>query len=133
MRASPMMAVWIGLLMSGCGPQANDPGAPHKERSADGKLEGDIVGVARPGSRFAQLRIGMSQREAEDLVGRPTDTDSHITGKQFIPFYFGGDAYRVVEFFKGQGQLEFAPRSFASQANALVRIVNNPAESGYAH
>ena len=119
----------------GCGPQPGQVAqdGSRKERSPDGKLEGDVVGYARPGSRFAKLYIGMSQRQAEDLVGRGTDTDSHITGKQFIPFYFGGDQYRVVNYYKNEGQLEFAPRSFMGQANTLVRIVNNPTESGYAH
>ncbi len=134
MRRLFMMGLAAAALF-GCAPEPGQVAqdGSHKERSPDGKLEGDVVGQARPGSRFARLYIGMSQRQAEDLVGRGTDTDSHITGKQFIPFYFGGDQYRVVNFYKGEGQLEFAPRSFMGQANTLVRIVNNPNESGYSH
>ncbi len=135
-----MRHLQVGLIIAvaavcGCAPQGGTQIAQdgsHKERSADGKIEGDVVGYAAPGSRFARLHIGMSQRQAEDIVGRGNDSGSHITGKQFIPFYFGGDQYRVVSYYKGEGQLEFAPRDFMGQANTLLKIVNNPAETGYA-
>lgn len=135
-----MVYAWVAILvLAGCDAQPTVPqpvtaqNNVQKVKSPDGKIEGVIEGTPAPGSRFARLQIGMGQRQAEELVGPPTDTDSHITGKQFIPFYFGGDSHRVVGFYRNQGRLEFAPSHFAGTANRLVKIVHNPAESGYAH
>lgn len=52
--------------------------------------EGEITGIAALNSKFTQLQIGMSMKQATDIAGQPTDQGSYITGKAFIPFYFGG-------------------------------------------
>ena len=72
-------------------PSPSSPGA-RIVKSRDGSFDGEIIGTPAPNSKFAKLQIGMGLREVEDLIGRADDTDSHITGKQFIPFFFGGDA-----------------------------------------
>src|ERR1700723_878910 len=59
-----------------------------------GDWDGEITGIAAPGSRFAQLQIGMPMRQVTGIVGPPTDEGAYITGKAFIPFYFGSDRYR---------------------------------------
>ena len=102
-------------------------------KSMDGSFDGEMVGTPRPGSKFSRVRIGMGERQVEDLIGRPNDTDAHITGKQFIPFYFGGDTHRMEAFYKGEGILTFSPEHFAGQANTLIKITVNPSETGYAH
>ena len=53
--------------------------------------EGEITGMAAPNSKFPQLQIGMGFRQVTDIAGPPTDQGAYITGKAFIPFYFGGD------------------------------------------
>ena len=96
--------------------------------------EGDITGKPGPGSRFGQLQIGMPMRQVTDLVGAPTDQGAYVTGKAFIPFYYGGDRYRHELVYKGQGRLIFAGgngwRSSGGSGN-LIWIIHNPAESGY--
>ena len=96
--------------------------------------EGDITGKPGPGSRFPQLQIGMPMKQVTDLVGAPTDQGAYITGKAFIPFYFGGDRYRHELVYKGQGRLIFAGgngwRGSYGSGN-LIWIIHNPAESGY--
>jgi hypothetical protein len=95
--------------------------------------KGDIVGPIRPGSKFSRIQIGMGQKQVADLIGPPTDTAGHITGKAFIPFYFGGDTVITEQFYKGEGQLSFAPTALGSGVQTLVRIINDPSEQGYAH
>ncbi len=104
------------------------PGRPVK--SADGSIDGEIVGIPAPGSKFAQLQIGMTIRQVEDLIGKPNDTDSRITGKQYQPFYFGGDTERTEAFYKNEGQLTFSNIHPDSAADTLIRIVVNPDASG---
>lgn len=60
-------------------------------KSRDGSFDGEIIGTPAPNSKFAKLEIGMGRSEVRDLIGSPNDTSGHITGKQFIPFYFGAD------------------------------------------
>ena len=58
---------------------------------------------------------------------------SHITGKAFIPFFFGGDTHRVEQFYAGEGILTFSPAHFAGEPNILVAITVDPTEQGVAH
>lgn len=95
--------------------------------------QGELVGYPAPRSKFARIRLGMRQREVEDLIGRPTNEDSHITGKSFIPFYFGGDTHRIEAIYRGEGTLTYSPQHFAGEANTLIRIIYDPHEQGYAH
>jgi hypothetical protein len=70
-------------------PSPSSPGV-RIVKSRDGSFDGEIIGTPAPNSKFAKLEIGMGLRQVEDLIGRADDTDSHIRGKQFIPFFFGG-------------------------------------------
>jgi hypothetical protein len=118
--------------------RATSPGAGPRRpgRAAEPILNGvtgDITGTPAPGSKFGRLQIGMSQKQVEDLIGPPTDSSAHITGKQFIPFYFGGDTNRVEQYYKGEGILTFGNSSFGNMTQLLLAIQVNPNEGGYAH
>ena len=67
---------------------------PSKVESGSGQTvkgindwEGEIVGRPTPGSKFSQIKIGMSIKQVTDIVGQPTDQGAYITGKAFIPFF----------------------------------------------
>ncbi len=96
--------------------------------------EGDITGRPGAGSRFTQLQIGMPMKQVTDMVGAPTDQGAYVTGKAFIPFYYGSDRYRHELVYKGQGRLIFAGgngwRGTYGGGN-LIWIIHNPAEGGY--
>lgn len=92
-----------------------------KVKSKDG-VEGEIFGTPAPGSKFSKLEIGMSKSAVESLIGAPNDQDSHITGKQFRPFYFGGDTMRVQAFYKAEGQLTYSNNSRYTGPDTLIVI-----------
>jgi hypothetical protein len=95
-------------------------------------FEGEITGVPAPGSRFSQLQIGMGIRQVMDICGPPTDQGAYITGKAFIPFYFGSDRSRFEMIYKGQGRLIFAGGAIGNYGGGnLVWIINSANESGY--
>jgi len=98
-----------------------------------GGWEGEITGKPAPGSKFTKLQIGMSMRQAVDLVGtRPTDQGAYMTGKAWIPFYYGADRHRYEMVFKGQGRLIFAGGSLGDYSGGnLVWIIHSSAEGGY--
>jgi hypothetical protein len=103
-------------------------------KSMDGSFDGEIVGPdPAPGSKFSKVKIGMRIKQVEQLIGQPNDTDSHLTGKAFIPFFFGGDTHRTEYFYAHEGILTFSPAHFAGEPDTLVRIIVDPTEQGFAH
>jgi hypothetical protein len=95
-------------------------------------FEGEVTGIPAPNSKFSQLQIGMGIKQVMDMVGPPTDQGAYITGKAFIPFYFGSDRSRFELVYKGQGRLIFAGGSVGNISGGnLVWIINSAVESGY--
>ena len=92
--------------------------------------EGEITGKPAPGSKFTQLQIGMPMKQVTDIIGQPTDQGVYVTGKAFIPFYFGSDRHRYEMAYKGQGRLIFAGKGWDSGGN-LIWIIHNKDDSGY--
>lgn len=94
--------------------------------------EGEITGKPVPNSKFSQLKIGMGMKQVTDLTGPPTDQGAYITGKAFIPFYFGGDRHRYELTYKGQGRLIFAGGSLGNYTGGnLIWIIHSANETGY--
>jgi hypothetical protein len=94
-----------------------------KVKSKDGKVSGEIIGTPAANSKFAQLEIGMSKTRVEKLIGGPDDAATHITGRQFTPFYFGGDTQRYEAFYKGEGQLTYTNSTMRSPPETLIIIL----------
>jgi hypothetical protein len=94
--------------------------------------EGEITGNPAPNTRFTQLQIGMSLKQVTDIAGQPTDSGAYVTGKAFIPFYFGGDRTRTELAYKGQGRLIFAGGNLGNISGGnLVWIIHNANDTGY--
>jgi len=113
-------------------PAAKAPAGDTQHVKGINDWEGDITGRPAANSRFTRLTIGMDMRQVLDLVGPPTDQGAYITGKAFIPFYFGSDRYRHEMVFKGQGRLIFAGGSAGDYSSGhLIEIIHNSNEAGY--
>src|ERR1035437_9149493 len=54
-------------------------------------------------SPLAKIKEGMGMKEVADLIGQPTDTNAHVTGTAFIPFYYGSDLTEAEAHSKGVG------------------------------
>jgi hypothetical protein len=94
--------------------------------------EGEITGHPAPNSKFTKLQIGMPVRQVTDLAGPPTDQGAYMTGKAWIPFYFGADRHRFEMTYKGQGRLIFAGGGMGDFGSGyLIWIIHNPNEPGY--
>lgn len=95
--------------------------------------EGEIFGKPAANSKFKSLQIGMTMRQATDIAGQPTDQGAYVTGKAWIPFYFGSDRYRHEMVYRGQGRLVFAGNGgfdYSTNGN-LIMIIHNDKEGGY--
>jgi hypothetical protein len=96
-----------------------------------GGWEGEIVGKPAPGTKFTQVKIGMSRAEVQSIVGAPTDQGAYVTGKAWIPWYFGSDRYRHEFAYKGQGRLIFAGSGGFDTRAHLIWIIHNKNDSGF--
>lgn len=92
---------------------------------------GYIDGTPAPGSKFNKLQIGMGSKEVMDLIGAPTDQQSHVTGKAWIPFYAGSGTYETHYYYKGHGRLIFAGNGGFSTGVGLIGIEHDANEKGY--
>lgn len=74
---------------------------------------------------------GMSLQEVYDLVGQPTATTTHQTGKAFIPFNFGAkDLARTYLLYKGKGRVITSHDGYSSTSRVLEVLID-PNETGY--
>jgi hypothetical protein len=97
-----------------------------------GNWEGEITGKPARGSNFTKLQIGMSMKQVADIIGQPTDRGAYVTGKAWIPFYFGSDRHRYEFVYKNQGRLIFAGGSLGDLSGGnLIWIIHNANEPGY--
>jgi len=95
-------------------------------------FEGEITGIPAPNSKFTQIQIGMGMKQATDIAGPPTDQGAYMTGKAWIPFYFGSDRHRFELVYKGQGRLIFAGGSIGDFTGGnLIWIIHSASEPGY--
>lgn len=110
------------------------PGASSGRREVKGINDwtGYIEGEPAPGSKFNRLQIGMSNKQVTDLIGPPTDQQAHITGKAWIPFYYGAGKHEMLFYYKGMGRLLFAGGAGYSTGVSLIGIEHDAKEGGYA-
>ena len=93
--------------------------------------EGEITGNPAPGSKFTKLQIGMSYKQVTDIVGQPSDQGAYVTGKAWIPFFFGSDRYRHEFVYEKTGRLIFAGSSGFDSNSHLIWIIHNRNEARY--
>lgn len=77
-------------------------------------------------SKFAKLQMGMARKEVHAKIGMPSDFKPIVSGKAWIPFYFGPDRTRTIDYYKKEGRLVYSGGN-----DRLVEIVYDPTEDGY--
>ena len=125
-------ATTFGCARRAPAPTGAKPGATaaaQKDEAAEWAREGT---APPPSSPLAKVKAGMRPREVEAILGQPDDENAYITGKAFIPYYYGRDRNRQAYFYKGVGRVVFQGSGGFSQ-NFTVRFVDyDPSEDGIA-
>jgi outer membrane protein assembly factor BamE (lipoprotein component of BamABCDE complex) len=78
-------------------------------------------------SKLAPIRTGMSDTDVRRILGRPDDSSAYLTGKAWIPFYYGTDTHRSDWMYRGVGRVIFS-RNRYSGALSVVQILHDPNE-----
>lgn len=132
MKPTSIAAGLILALATVCA-SAQDGAEPRIEKSMDGSYEGEIYGEAKPGDKFAELKIGMSSGDVQNVMDRVPDRQhSYESGKRWIPFYGGNDARRMQVLYKGHGCLTFTDGNVWGGAGGdLIKIQHDPSGACY--
>ena len=112
------------------------PGSVNLERYRSGaatSAQPATQAVAPQGKgSISNVVVGMTMDEVNALLGAPSSTYAHQTGKAWIPFNFKGkDVARVVNLYKGQGRVTFSQESVYAQVWRVLEVLPNPNETGY--
>jgi outer membrane protein assembly factor BamE (lipoprotein component of BamABCDE complex) len=83
-------------------------------------------------SPLAKIQPGMSSREVEALIGPPDSENEYVTGKAFIPWYYGRDRSRRAFFYKGLGRVVFQGGGGFSRNYVVAHTEYDPSEPGRA-
>lgn len=95
---------------------------PCTVKSKDGTYDGEVYGNIPPNSKWARLQIGMHQSEVERIIGVSNNVRAYVTGKAFIPFYFGSDSHRYEVVYPGQGSVAYTGGTFGGGMGVLMMI-----------
>jgi hypothetical protein len=128
-RVQPLLAL-VGLLAALALATACAPGASGSVASGEAADAGPPKGVAPPAdSPLAQVQQGMAPQQVVEILGEPGQRHNYMTGKSWIPFYYGADAIRQEWKYKGLGRVVFSQGSFTPWR--VTRIDYDPDERGY--
>ena len=87
------------------------------------------AGYSEPaaGSPLSKVTVGMNDAEVRKVLGDPDNANAYMTGKAWIPFYYGPDTHRTDWMYKGKGRVVFS-RNRWSGALKVVRVMANANE-----
>ena len=84
-------------------------------------------------SKMAQITPEMREAQVMKLMGPPDDSKAYVTGKAFIPYYFGPDTTRFAAYWKGEGRVIFmGGNAWGGGRGKVVRVEYDPSEDGFA-
>jgi hypothetical protein len=123
-RSTGLFVVLVSILFLFVGCASKDAGT---ETSAGG--ESYPAGYSAPpaSSKLAKVQPDMNDIEVRKIMGEPDDANAYMTGKAWIPFYYGPDTARTDWMYKGQGRVVFS-RNRYSGGLKVIRVLYNPNE-----
>lgn len=122
--------VWI----AGCATEPPPaPSTTGQVQQAAPSAVGQVQQAVPPDSPFARVREGMGTAELKSILGEPTDSETSVTGKAFIPFYHGADRVVTRLYYKGLGQVYLSGEGvgLGGGGGRVIRMEYNPQESGF--
>jgi hypothetical protein len=109
-------------------------GCTHEPRARDQQQHAESKYPAAPASSpMSKIHEGMSETEVMKILGPPDDSNAYVTGKAFIPYYFGPDATRFAGYWKGKGRVVFmGGNAWGGGRGKVQRVEYDPTEDGIA-
>lgn len=120
------LALAAGCASSTSSSSTQGSAASDSSQSADGKPRGV---APPPDSPLAKVQLGMAPQQVVEILGEPGQRHNYMTGKSWIPFYYGSDTTRQEWKYKGLGRIVFSQGAFS--AWKVMRVDYDPDERGY--
>jgi hypothetical protein len=84
-------------------------------------------------SPLAKVQVGMTEPQVSAILGVPNDSKAYVTGKAFIPYYYGADQSRFACYYRGQGRVIFSGgNQWGAGRGKVVQVEYDPREDGIA-
>jgi len=81
-----------------------------------------------PNSNFAKIELNMGAEQVRSILGAPDNTNGYMTGKAFIPYYYGTDTARTDWLYVGQGRIVFSRNRYTGNLK-VIKVLYNPADT----
>jgi len=118
--ASALVLVFAAGALSACAKRAADSGA------APAAKEAAKPAIPIPkGHAFGKVTDGMTETDVRKILGEPTTTKDYMTGKAWIPWYYGSDTSRQEWTYKGKGLITFS-RNRYSGGLKVIKVTYDP-------
>jgi len=114
----------VGVLALGCASKSTST------RPATAPTPSAASAPPPAGSRLAGVHQGMRPEEVQKIAGAPTTIRPYITGKAFIPWYFGPDRTRTAYYYKGQGRVIFSGDGGLGTNSTVLQVEYDPSDPG---
>jgi hypothetical protein len=111
----------------GLGGCAKREPAPATQHAANAPAATVPVPASSP---LSKIKVGMTEQEVREILGPPTGENEYVSGKAFIPFYYGPDRSRRGYFYKGMGRVVFSGGSGFNRTGKVSRVEYDPSETG---
>lgn len=79
-------------------------------------------------SPLAKVALGMNDTQVRNILGEPNNSNAYMTGKAFIPFYFGPDTHRADWMYEGVGRVVFSRNRWTGGLK-VIRVLHDPGET----
>jgi hypothetical protein len=118
----------VVLGVAGCAQRA-----PRSEEPRQKAAEAPTYPPAPAKSKLSKVQVGMTEPQVSAILGVPNDSKAYITGKAFIPYYFGPDQSRFACYYRGEGRVIFAGgNQWGAGRGKVVQVEYDPNEDGNA-
>ncbi len=102
--------------------------SPEGARSGSQASAASRAGQPPTGSPLAKVALNMNDAQVRKLLGDPTSSNAYMTGKAWIPFYFGSDTHRSDWMYEGMGRVVFSRNRWTAGLK-VVRVIYEPTET----
>jgi len=116
-----LAALLVPLALAGCAGSGGGGGGNSSQAAA----AADTPPPA--GSPLARIETGMNDTQVRAILGEPDNANAYMTGKAWIPYYYGSDTSRTDWMYKGLGRVVFS-RNRYSGGLKVIRVIYDPDE-----
>ena len=121
-----LLVMLVGVIV-GLGSACAQGGGGAGGESAPAKAEKPAQAPIPSSSPLAKIEMGMNDTDVRRILGEPTRANAYMTGKAFIPFYFGPDTARTDWMYSGVGRVVFSRNTYSGSLK-VINVIHNPDE-----